>query len=77
MRCVKPIEPGDFVRLATLPSGCEPTPIAVTGVSPNGMIRLLGQGWFQPYLLVRVDPPAKLLARKAVDCVRAPENRRA
>jgi hypothetical protein len=54
----KPIERGDYVRFRHLPAECEPTPLLVTLVLQNGMIRLLDRsGYYAAYLFVVVDPP--------------------
>ena len=58
-RSVKPIEPGDYVQFAYLPSSMKVTPVLVTAIAPNGMVEIYGRGWFQPYLLMKVDPPAQ------------------
>lgn len=61
---VKPIRPGDYVRFAHLPKAMDPSPILVTRILPDGMIRLLGYwGYFEPHLFVVVEPPRK--ARKS------------
>lgn len=58
----KPIEPlpkaGGYVRFRYLPANIKPTPLLVTHVHANGMIRLLGwAGDFAPHLFVVVDGP--------------------
>jgi hypothetical protein len=53
-----PLQPDDWVRVKILPANCRPTPLLVTKILPNGMIRLLGwAGDFAPHLFVKVDPP--------------------
>ena len=54
----KPIQVGDYVRFRNLPANCEPSPIRVTLVLKNGMIRLLDRsGYYAAHLVVVVDPP--------------------
>ena len=54
----KPIERGDYVRFRHLPADYEPSPILVTLVLKNGMIRLLDHsGYFAAHLFVVVDAP--------------------
>jgi|FreactTroBogLake_1042271.scaffolds.fasta_scaffold81350_2 hypothetical protein len=54
----QPIARGDYVRFRNLPADCQPTPLLVTLVLPNGMIRLLDKsGYYAAYLFVVVDPP--------------------
>ncbi len=54
----KPIEVGDYVRFRNLPANCELSPIRVTLVLKNGMIRLLDRsGYYPAHLFVVVDPP--------------------
>jgi len=51
---------GKYVRFRHLPAKIKPTPVLVTKVLSNGMIRLFGwSGDFAPHLFVVVDPPAK------------------
>ena len=59
----KPIERGDWVRFRHLPADCEPTPLLVTLVLKNGMIRLLDRsGYYAAHLFVVVDPPERRTA---------------
>ena len=49
---------GQYVRFAPLPEDCKPTPIKVTEVTANGMLRLEGRaGMYAPHLFVVVDKP--------------------
>jgi hypothetical protein len=60
---VKPIAVGDYVRFRALPADCKPTPIRVTLVLKNGMIRLLDKpGYYAAHLFVVVDPPERRTA---------------
>jgi hypothetical protein len=55
---VRPIQSGDYVRFAHLPRAAKPSPVMVTKILPNGMIRLLGWGGdFAPHLFVVVEGP--------------------
>lgn len=60
----RPLQEGDYVRFRYLPRDCEPTPIRVSAVAPNGMILLLNRGWFQQHLLKRVTQFAQPARRR-------------
>jgi len=54
----KQIERGDWVRFRNLPADCQPTPILVTLVLKNGMIRLLDRtGYYAAHLFQVVEAP--------------------
>jgi hypothetical protein len=67
------LEIGEYVRFRHLPKDCEPKPLRVRDVLPNGMV-LLDQwtGQFRMDLFVRVPAPlAKLTVEKLMtDAVR-------
>jgi hypothetical protein len=51
-------KPGDYVRFAFLPATCNPTPLRVAVVLPNGMLMLEGKsGIYASHFFVAVDPP--------------------
>jgi hypothetical protein len=60
---VKLIQVGDYVRFRALAADCKPTPLLVTLVLKNGMIRLLDKpGYYAAHLFVVVDPPERRTA---------------
>jgi hypothetical protein len=52
------MKPGDYVRFAALPADCNPRPLRVSVVFPNGMLMIYGkEGIYAASLFVAVPPP--------------------